>query len=132
MLDNEPIIMEQSLVKLKSVKKSQQEVNLKAKEPQTLANIIKLTDSEMKKSFKALLKSTNKDHSWHRINKHYIFKFSKDDIKEALEVVENDPKAEACSEVTKLELVTYKLMQKHDFNEESIELHNSANDTESS
>merc|ERR1712083_1029324 len=108
------------------------EVNVKAKEQQTLANIIKLSDSEMKKSFKALLKSANKDHSWHRINKHYIFKFSKDDIKEALEIVENDPKVEACSEVTKLELVTYKLTQKHNFNEESIELRNSANDTESS
>ena len=110
----------------------QQEVNVKAKESKILANIIKLTDSEMKKSFKALLKSANKDHSWQRINKHYIFKFSKDDIKEALEVVENDPKVEACSEATKLELVTYKLMQKHNFDEESIPCHNSANDTESS
>ena len=80
----------------------------------------------MKKSFKTLLKSANKDQSWHRINKHFIFKFSKDDIKEALEVVENDPKVKACSEVTKLELVTYKLMQKHDFDEEHIQYHNSA------
>ena len=138
MLDKEPIAMDQSLItmekslaKLKSVKKSHKKVNVKAKESQILADIIKLPDNQMKKSIKTLLKSANKDHSWQRINKHFIFKFSKDDIEEAYEAVENDPEVKSCSEVTKLELTTYILMQKHDFDEESIEYHNFANDTES-
>ena len=109
-------------------------VNVKVKKSKVLGRSqTKLAESrKFRKNIKALLKNANKDHSMHRISKHLIFKFSDDIIKKALEDVEKDPGVESCSEVTKLELATYKLMKKYDFDEDYIPWHNSTNDTECS